>query len=304
MFGYGPIFWFVVIIVILLLLWLFCGGKNHEVVGLRPLDPRYFNQYSGSPYDYGITTNNYRENVCTASTPIRSVGASQNRPRQMPNQAEPAMYATHHPADHSHNTHLNSQPREIPIQIPSQIIPVTSSITMTSRPIMPTMNVAHPPQPVEAIQMIPNLPPHIPSVPQVQQSKALAPRVSKGQAACCRVLEGIYNRPFRTIRPSFLRNPETGRNLELDCYNEELKLALEYNGIQHYRWPNFTNQSREEFLNQVRRDQLKVDLCDLNKVYLITVPYNVAPENIEAYIRYYLPEEEAKRRAAGQGVVG
>ena len=43
------------------------------------------------------------------------------------------------------------------------------------------------------------------------------------------------------------------------------------------------------------REQLKVDLCDLNGIYLISVPYNVPIEQIEDYIIYYLPENVQQR---------
>jgi hypothetical protein len=114
---------------------------------------------------------------------------------------------------------------------------------------------------------------------------------SKGERTCREILQGWYRCSFPNCRPSFLRNPETGYPLELDCYNEDLKIAVEYNGIQHYVWPNWTNQSREQFIAQVRRDELKVNLCDLNGVYLITVPYNVPHEKIKDYLWYYLPPE-------------
>jgi hypothetical protein len=120
---------------------------------------------------------------------------------------------------------------------------------------------------------------------------------SKRERKCREVMQKKYQRPFPKIRPTFLRNPETGCLLELDCYNEDLKIAVEYNGIQHYVWPNFTNQSYEAFIKQRRRDQLKVDLCDLQGVYLITVPYNVPIDQIEAYINYYLPENVQQRIA-------
>lgn len=120
-------------------------------------------------------------------------------------------------------------------------------------------------------------------------------RVSKGEKKCREVLEEIYGRPFKTVRPDFLKNPETGRNLELDCYNHELKIAVEYNGIQHYVWPNFTGQSRDAFIKQLRRDKFKAKRCDEKGVYLIIVPYNVPNELIKDYITYYLPENVSKR---------
>jgi hypothetical protein len=43
-------------------------------------------------------------------------------------------------------------------------------------------------------------------------------------------LEILTGYRFKSVRPGWLENPLTGRNLELDCYNEYLKLALEYNG--------------------------------------------------------------------------
>ena len=60
-------------------------------------------------------------------------------------------------------------------------------------------------------------------------------KISKGEQKCKETLEKIYGKEFLCVRPDFLRNPETNRKLELDCYNEELKLAVEYNGIQHYK---------------------------------------------------------------------
>jgi hypothetical protein len=120
-------------------------------------------------------------------------------------------------------------------------------------------------------------------------------RKSKGEKFCCQALEQIYGKPFFTVRPNFLKNPETSRNLELDCYNHEVKIAVEYNGIQHYVWPNFTGQTKTEFENQVRRDEFKREMCDRNGVYLITVPYSVPHNQIKNYITRYLPENVEKR---------
>jgi len=120
--------------------------------------------------------------------------------------------------------------------------------------------------------------------------KKKAKFISKGERLCKETMEKFYGVPFENVRPDWLKNPETGRSLELDCYNEGLKLAVEYNGEQHYKWPNFTNQSEQEFINQMRRDDLKVKLCDKNGIYLIVVPYNVPHNNISSYILSKLPE--------------
>ena len=122
-------------------------------------------------------------------------------------------------------------------------------------------------------------------------------KISKGETLCKQAIEEIYGVPFYCVRPNFLKNPETGRNLELDMYNDDLKIAVEYSGIGHYVYPNPFHRTKEQFINQIRRDQFKVETCDENGIYLITVPYNVPLkyEKIKSYIEYYLPENENKR---------
>ena len=133
------------------------------------------------------------------------------------------------------------------------------------------------------------------AIPNNSTPIGLGRRVSKGERRCKEVLEEIYNKPFLCVRPNFLKNPETKRNLELDCYNEDLKLAVEYNGVQHYKWPNFTGQTKEAFIKQIRRDKYKIEVCDSLGIYLITVPYNVPHGRIKDYIMYYLPENYNQR---------
>lgn len=133
-------------------------------------------------------------------------------------------------------------------------------------------------------------------VEEVEEIKPIPKdRRSKGEIICCQTLEEIYGKPFKSVRPDFLKNPTTGHNLELDCYNEELKLAVEYNGEQHYVWPNFFRTTQQQFVEQLRRDQFKVEMCDQLGIYLITVPYTVSHELIPAYIRHYLPEAVMSR---------
>ncbi len=59
------------------------------------------------------------------------------------------------------------------------------------------------------------------------------------------------------IRPKILCNPETGRNLEYDIFFENIRVALEFQGEQHY-----TNE------RIVRTDCLKLNLSKINCIML------------------------------------
>ena len=110
---------------------------------------------------------------------------------------------------------------------------------------------------------------------------------SKGEIECRRVLEKMFNKPFDKVRPDFLRNPVTGGNfnLELDCYNHELGIAVEYNGAQHYKYTPYFHKNKEAFLNQKYRDDMKRRICKENNIYLLEVPYTIPHEDIEKYIK-------------------
>ena len=109
---------------------------------------------------------------------------------------------------------------------------------------------------------------------------------SKGEIECRRVLENMFRRSFKKYRPDFLNNPVTGGsfNMELDCYNPELKLAVEYSGKQHYEYVPYFHKNKEAFLNQKYRDELKRRMCKDNMITLIEVPYTVKLQDIEDYL--------------------
>jgi len=112
---------------------------------------------------------------------------------------------------------------------------------------------------------------------------------SKGERICRETLEEFYRKPFKRCRPKWLVNPETKRELEIDCYNEELRIGVEYNGIQHYEWPNFTGQTKKDFIQQVRRDKFKTGRCNQMGIFLLKVPYTVPYSNIKQFIIKNLP---------------
>lgn len=81
--------------------------------------------------------------------------------------------------------------------------------------------------------------------------------------------EQLFARPFPRVRPKWLRNT-SGRLLELDGYCEELGLAFEHQGEQHYR--PVKHFGRTEHAAIKARDRLKRRLCKKSGVVLIEIP--------------------------------
>lgn len=130
----------------------------------------------------------------------------------------------------------------------------------------------------------------MPTFPLYPSENLIIPKTKEnyasiGENCCIKTMEWLFpGYKFIKIRPNWLKNPETNKNLELDGYCEKLKMGVEYNGKQHYVWPNQYNQNFEDFINQRKRDLLKRKLCIINNVYLLHVPYSIPHQKIPYYI--------------------
>uniref|UniRef100_A0A6C0CIV7 Uncharacterized protein n=1 Tax=viral metagenome TaxID=1070528 RepID=A0A6C0CIV7_9ZZZZ len=102
------------------------------------------------------------------------------------------------------------------------------------------------------------------------------------------LFETITGYAYPTTRPAWLINPETGRRLELDGYSAELGSAFEYNGRQHYEFPNSFHKTRDEFDRQVERDAIKVKVCREMGVDLVVIPYDFPIANAYDRIKKHL----------------
>lgn len=104
-----------------------------------------------------------------------------------------------------------------------------------------------------------------------------------GEKICRGLFETIFNKDFKKARPKWLKNNE-GHQLELDGYNEELKLAFERQGLQHYKFITFYYKNFVKFVKQLSNDQEKNELCDKHRVILIEVPYWIRYDKMQDYI--------------------
>jgi len=286
---YGPFLCIGTVIAILFVIWVFFGGKKYDFVGLAPLAPETCNLYTGSLFDWGnkeITENTKEitENTKEITENTKEIDKENTKNKDISinvNINNNKLIIDNTP-NIPNNFNKNDNNKDIQETINKTDLNVCIVEETTNK-----TNFKN----VENDKIVKS------DLDTDKQANGLKRGrfISKGERICCETMENIYGLPFKSIRPKWLQNPETGYNVELDCYNDELKLAIEYNGEQHYKWPNYTNQTYEQFINQTRRDTLKRQLCDKKGVYLIVVPYNVPHEKIPQYIISYLPESLQKR---------
>ena len=99
---------------------------------------------------------------------------------------------------------------------------------------------------------------------------------------CRATFEALFHKPFPTLRPKWLKSGK-GR-LELDGYNEELRIAFEYQGIQHYQ-QNYFSKTKDDLKKRQEADKKKRELCRLNNVLLLEIPCKTPTLRIESYIK-------------------
>ena len=89
-------------------------------------------------------------------------------------------------------------------------------------------------------------------------------------------------KPFLKARPKWLLN-KSGNRLELDGYNEELKLAFEFQGAQHYKFISMFHKNRT--LEETKRtDLLKRDLCEQHGIRIVIIPHTFKMRHLQGYI--------------------
>jgi hypothetical protein len=103
------------------------------------------------------------------------------------------------------------------------------------------------------------------------------------------IFERITEKPFPKNRPKWLLS-ESGKRLELDGYNEELGVAFEYNGIQHYQNNKFFHNNENSLGKRKLDDLQKIKLCQNNNVQLITVKYDIPKDKIFEFVLSKLDE--------------
>lgn len=93
----------------------------------------------------------------------------------------------------------------------------------------------------------------------------------------------IENKISGEFKPATPKMVKFLNGLYLDgCHfidNKIGKFAIEYQGIQHYEYPNIFHKTREQFDKQVENDIKKVKLCKENNLDLIVIPHKYSYRN-------------------------
>jgi hypothetical protein len=112
----------------------------------------------------------------------------------------------------------------------------------------------------------------------------------KTEALCRTLLEVMLGMVLPKVRPKWLVNPTTKRCLELDMYNEEHKLAFEYDGAQHNVYTPHYHVNEHHFQYRKLLDQLKTELCREAGVLLIRIPWAEVSYSNEVRTARYLQQ--------------
>lgn len=93
------------------------------------------------------------------------------------------------------------------------------------------------------------------------------PTVSLFEVLGKRLLDFYFGR----LRKRDNYRPDWLKGLEIDRFYPEIKVAVEFQGIQHLRPTKQLEQTREQFFQQLEKDTLKRRLCEEQGITLVTL---------------------------------
>ena len=100
------------------------------------------------------------------------------------------------------------------------------------------------------------------------------------QEICRVIFEYIFQEKFTKYRAEWLRS-SYGGVMELDGYCENLKMAFEYQGPQHYKQSSYFHKKVNSFANAQQRDKEKRIIAIEKGIHLVEIPY--FPANMKLF---------------------
>jgi hypothetical protein len=112
-----------------------------------------------------------------------------------------------------------------------------------------------------------------------------------GERICREYFEQIFKKSFPSCFPKWLGG------LQLDGYNEELGIAFEHQGRQHYKIGSIFSKNKRIFKNIQKRDNIKKDLCIKNNIKLFIIP------EIPLFTKINDIKDEIKNQSINLGII-
>lgn len=107
--------------------------------------------------------------------------------------------------------------------------------------------------------------------------------VSISSLNCFNLIEEILKEQY-ILEKEFddLINPKTGRKLRIDCFFQKHNIAIEYNGIQHYKHIPYFHTKTNTLAYQKYKDKIKYNYCKNHNIKLIIISYkdNLTLDNL------------------------
>jgi hypothetical protein len=97
------------------------------------------------------------------------------------------------------------------------------------------------------------------------------------------VTEEVFNVKFLKKRPKWLIN-DKGNRMELDGYNEDLRIAFEYQGRQHFEIVSHFKDTKKDFAKRQKHDKIKKEICLEKNILLLCPTYELDEKDYRYFI--------------------
>lgn len=112
---------------------------------------------------------------------------------------------------------------------------------------------------------------------------------NSGKEICRIHFEYLFAKPFPAVKPLWLKNSK-GNLMELDGYNDELKMAFEYSGKEHYQFMQQYHKSMDQLEERIENEKLKYELCRQQNITVIEVPHSIPFKKLKEYLLNQIPK--------------
>lgn len=118
------------------------------------------------------------------------------------------------------------------------------------------------------------------------------PKCYQKESANCTFITSLLEK----IPVHFEKEVRVGETRQFfDFFLKDYKIAIEYNGEQHYSFNSKFHRCQEDFELQIERDNRKKEYCKNNNLKLIVIPYYKTREEIQNIIESLVSESSTTK---------